>query len=362
MDSIKPHFDDYTLECLKQKLADKIGFSIAGKPDCAKLSALILNQNSEYISETTLYRLFFQQGKHKPYKNTLDILSAFVGFSDSLELVAKMHSEKTSANFHPIAGENHTTHSLLYHCLENAAYKPLSDYFDALESESEEIKEKVCLTLFDALKQSGKRQIFFDSFSTHPYVREYFFEKGHDPKFRIKQYDFAYKKYLRGIKNKDDWSGIQENIFGHAVLFRYYFLGKNYEEATRIGQSLFTQNPDSEVYRNHLHFFPYTRYVAYKLWYLHLNKSPKESIEHYAHFLLDACCSYQNTLNNYDKKILFYNTAEAFLASDLPEAYHWKLKNIFRPEFEKYPELVYSKHLKYSLHYFEPNGLMRRRP
>jgi hypothetical protein len=68
-------FDAYALECLKIKLCDVVHFIVASKPDCAKLSELIAKSGVGYVSESTLYRLFFQPEHHAPYKNTLDILA-----------------------------------------------------------------------------------------------------------------------------------------------------------------------------------------------------------------------------------------------------------------------------------------------
>jgi len=358
----KPHFDDYTLGCLAKAIAGKIGFVIAGKPDCARLSALILKQTHAYLSEATLYRLFFQAGKYRPYKSTLDILCAFVGFSDSFHFLAQAQSEKNLMALPSSASRNEVGNTLIYHCIENESHTALWDYFDSLEETSEGIKEQVCLTLFDALQKSEKRQQFFERFAVHPYVREYFFEKGHDPKFRIKQYDGAYKKYLRGINNKDEQAALQDSVFGHAVLFRHYFLFKKYKEAFQMGQSLYVKQAHVESNRKHLHVFPYMRYLAYKLWYLQMNSALESSREHYVAYLLEVCGSIKHTLDEYEQNILFYTIAEAFVGSDLPEVYHWKLKELFCSRFDQFPELVYSKHLRHSLRYFEPNGLMRHRP
>jgi hypothetical protein len=46
----------------------------------------------------------------------------------------------------------------------------------------------------------------------------------------------------------------------------------------------------------------------------------------------------------------------------LPERYHWELKEIFADEYKKIPEIVFTKNLKYSLSYFEMNGLLYHRP
>ena len=74
MSYFKTHIDEYFIQILKVKLAEKIGYVISNKPDCAKLSELISQKGNEYISESTIYRIFFQSEKHVPYKNTLDII------------------------------------------------------------------------------------------------------------------------------------------------------------------------------------------------------------------------------------------------------------------------------------------------
>ena len=78
MKIIKPHFDQFSLDQLKFAILEKIGYNITTKPDCAKLSDLIAKNGYGRISESTLYRLFFQFKKHRPYKSTLDILCKFI--------------------------------------------------------------------------------------------------------------------------------------------------------------------------------------------------------------------------------------------------------------------------------------------
>jgi hypothetical protein len=63
-----------------------------------------------------------------------------------------------------------------------------------------------------------------------------------------------------------------------------------------------------------------------------------------------------------EQKILFHTLAEAFIYSSLPETFHWDLKQIYKEEFKRFPESLFSKHLKYSLPYFNENGLLHYRP
>jgi hypothetical protein len=82
----------YTLSELKRQIALKLRFPIIGKPDCFKLSEVLLNEGYGSVSVSTLYRLFINYKGTIPYRHTLDILAHYTGylcwadFIDNLEV------------------------------------------------------------------------------------------------------------------------------------------------------------------------------------------------------------------------------------------------------------------------------------
>jgi len=67
---------------LKIKLNEKFGYHIKTKPDCAKLSQIILTNLSEYVSESTLYRFFILEDSPKISTVILNVLARLIGHSD----------------------------------------------------------------------------------------------------------------------------------------------------------------------------------------------------------------------------------------------------------------------------------------
>jgi hypothetical protein len=357
-----PHFDEYALERLKFKLSEKIGFIISNRPDCYKLSEIINQSGYGSISDTTIYRMFFSLKKHSPFKHTMDILAMFLGYKNSIELLENINSTRNALDYNGINTTPDTSNHLMFYCIENATYKPLQDYFNSLEDLPVFLKEKVGLSLYDNMLKSTKQIKMFNEFSKHKFFRQYFLEIAHDPKFRIKNYEFAYLKYLEGIDQNKTSNQFQEYIFGNAVLFRHYYLNNHYTKAEFVGDRIYKDISSLKPFESDLHIFPFIRFVAYKLWYLKMKNSTQIEQLEYAYYLLDLCKNRKSHLEFYEKKILFHTVAEAFLNSDLSEKFHWDLKEIFSKEFETFPDNLYSKHLKYSLNYFEPNGLIHHRP
>lgn len=362
MATIKPDFDQYTIDRLKVKLSNKIGYVIANKPDCAKLSESISKSGNGYISESTLYRLFFRSGSHRFYKSTYDILCQFIGYKDSLEFLEEVKEEQSSLHLNGIGTDINSSKTLLFYCVEHKAYHPLTDFFESTTEQSHQFKTSISVALFDSLQITNKQNYFFEEFADNQYIREYFFEKGHDPKFRIKNYDNAYLMYLKNIDKNQGIEQFQDYIFGNTILFRYYFLNNFYQDAFNIGNLIYDEFSSLENYQNEIYIFPFIRFTAYKLWFLELNEAKKETIKNYAYYLLDLCEKIKPSLEFLEQKILFHTIAETFINSSLPERFHFKLKDIYINEYERFPKKTFTKHLKYSLPYFEENGLLHYRP
>ena len=209
-----PNFDEYALECLKRMVSEKIGYQISNRPDCLKLSEIISENGIGYISDTTIYRLFFHNGKHKPYRYTTDILSIFAGYKNSHDFLDSINATRGTLYQHGINSIGKTNKSLIFYCIQNETYKPLMDYFDSLEETPESIKESVCLNLYDSLIASNKQVPFFNEFAKNNFFREYLLEKGYDPKFRIQNHEIAYIKYIKNTDINSNFEHMQEFIFG----------------------------------------------------------------------------------------------------------------------------------------------------
>jgi hypothetical protein len=362
MKIIEQVFDLFALERLKVKLSEKIGWLISNKSDCLKLSQIILENNSGKISDSTIYRIFFQSEKHKPYKYSLDILCKFIGFRDSRDFLYKIQDTREALHFNGISTEHQYKKSLLFYSLEHQAKYPLMDFFEETSESSHEFKRDISITIFDSLQMSSKQQWFFKNFAQQNYIRKYFFERGHDPKFRIKEYEYGYIEYLKNIDKEKDVHQLQDFLFGHCVLFRYYFLCNQTEQALSIGKILFEAEDLADIPFQGLYIFPFIRFKAYLLWYYEITFESRKIKDDYAHYLLNLVKRLKANFELPERKILFHTVAETFLYSSLSLSFHQRLKELFAEEFKRIPEAVYNKHLKYSLSYFEQNGLLHFRP
>jgi hypothetical protein len=362
MKTVKKHFDQFALDRLKFELLEKIGFKISTKPDCAKLSDLIIESSCGHVSESTIYRLFFQFEKHHPFKSTLDILCRFIGYKDSYEFIEKLAESRQELHFSGINTEPNKSNGLLFYCIEHTAKNPLIDFFQETNELNHSFKRDVSLAIFDGLLKTTQHDWFFKEFASEKFIREYFFERGHDTKFRIKNYDQAYFKYLESVNKDKDVNHFQDYLFGNCVLFRHYYLTKKTTKALDQAKVLYEEKLNVDAHQNELYIFPFIRYTAYKLWYMEITNAKPIELEGYALYLIDLCQRLKCQLETIEQKILFHTVAESFVNSSISESYHWELKKLFRDTFLGLPDIIYVKHLKYSLPYFNQNGLLQFRP
>jgi len=351
--------NSYTLSELKSQLSVKLRFPIIGKPDCFKLSQNLLKEGYGSVSVTTLYRLFINYNGIIPYQNTLDILVNYIGYSSWSDFVGKI--EVLNYNY-SINQQKNVTNTLIYHCIESSAIKPLNAFFESIEKMEYQFKTKVALDVYDSLLQVKKPELFFSKFHANTFVKQFVLEDAFDPYFRIKNYDYAYKLYSDETKKENSIEYLQDYVFSRALLFRHYFLTSNFDEALLIGNKIFKKYPVNSSELNSIHIFPNVRYRAYKLWYLFIKKKSNFLIDNYIEELLDFCRVFHLILDDVSKRIIFQTIAEVFCSLPINKKYHLELKTIFIKEFEQIPAAIFEKSLEISLPYFEANGLLHYRP
>lgn len=346
---------------LKSQIEVKLCFRITSKPDCKKLSEVLLLAGFGSVSETTLYRLFVNYSGIVPYQSTLNILVAYIGFS-SWEDFSEAINNKSQNNLKIINKQVISENGLLYQCIALEADKPLRAYFESLSDKSYEHQFLAGLDVFDSLRQVKNQKRFFTTFSKNDFVKQYVLEYLFDPAFRIKDSDYAYSLYAKKLKPSFTIHDLQDFVFSQSVLFRYYYLQGALDKAIAVGQKIYVSNPIENNEIEALFIFPKIRYKAYKLWFLELTGNDKASIEDYVIELLDYAKNSYSSLDTIFKRAVFHNIAEVFCHSTVTLKYHLLLKEIFKNEYALLPEKIFEKSIKNALPYFEANGLLHFRP
>jgi hypothetical protein len=355
-------FDDYSFNLLKIELAQKIGFSVNTTAECVKLSELIFNAGLPLVSESTLYRVFAQNRNHKPYKNTLSILSQYLGFG-SWDDFYKASTKKKIFNYqNGIITTPSIENNLVFQCIETEAFSALDNFLVKITEAELDAQETIALTIFDSLRGSSKTIPFFKRFSSTPFIRKQFFENCFDPSFRIPNYDLGFKYYLKNVNPYSGSSDLQDFIFAKTVLFRHYFMHNKHDKAFSIGNEIYHDMNLNQKDLESIYIFPRIRFMAYKLWYLKLIDVRHSLLEDYSSYLLYYCDEIYHKLDAIEKKILFYCVGEAFLGTETGPKYQSKLKHLFYKEYTDFPKYLFKKSIKEALPYFEPNGLLYRRP
>jgi hypothetical protein len=356
-------FDEFAVERLRYELSQKVGWKISNKLDCIRLAELISSGAFGAVSDSTLYRLFFMQEKHKPYKHTLDIICRFIGYQDSLAFLEKIEKSRKQLHANGVYMADTSGKSLIFYCLEHQSTTVLKDFFEAVDEMPMTFKMDLGVSVFDSLLKSTKQVWFFDEFSNNAFIRRYFFDKLHDPKFRIPHYDHGLLRYMESNRDGKVSDPESDFLFVHSVLFRYYFLSKQMEKAWQYGRLLYQEHKSMDVYDPDAMFiWPFIRFVCYRLWYLEMNKATKQEKEGYALYLLELCEQTRAKLSlRIEHNIIVHTLAETFINSGLPVSFHRKLKQVFAADFHRLPASVLDKHLRYCLPYFDENTILHFR-
>jgi hypothetical protein len=346
---------------LKSQIEVKLCFRITSKPDCKKLSEILLLAGFGSVSETTLYRLFVNYSGIVPYRNTLDKLVNYIGYP-TWENFLETIENKSPNNLTIINKQVINEKGLLYQCIALEADKPLQAYFESLSDKSYDHQFRVGLDVFDSLQQVKNQKRFFTTFIKNDFVKQYVLEYLFDPAFRIKDSDYAYSLYANKLKPSFNLDDLQDFVFSQSVLFRYYYLQGDQDKAMAVGKKIYVSNPIENNEIEALFIFPRIRYKAYKIWFLEMSGRDKASIEDYVIELLDFTKNSYSSLDTMAKRAVFHNIAEVFCHSTVTLKYHILLKEIFKNEFALLPEKLFEKSIKNALPYFEANGLLHFRP
>lgn len=351
---IRIEFDVGAIDQIKNEIIKKTGWGIYSKPDCIRLSQIINNSGAGQISESTLYRLFFQNHKHKPYKHTFDIIGRFLGYSDSVELHQRLSAITELNQYLGLVKTDSIKESLVYYTIQHKCKQALLDFFDSLTEDK--IKLTVALAVYHSLISNVNVKWFFDNFSDNKYIREYFFEKLHDPNFKIKHYEYGLLKYLEGTNLKNN---AQDYVFAKSVLFRHYYVCHNLELAKAIGIELYGPETIRKVSSQNLHIFPLVRYKAYQLIFLKLQEKGESEIAILYLDLVAWCRQIAKRLNHQESRIVYHTISDTLLQINADQ----KTQNDFMHEFKELykdgPSQLLNKNLSDALIYFNENGLER---
>ena len=266
----------YYDKILLDKIFNKTGIYITNKNECKLLSQIIANEKIGYLSESTLYRIFLNpNSNHKPYKNTLNILAqfcdysswdAFVNYCDSVYL------------FTDPAFLNKTFDTIITDFVNQQKFNSLIDVFDSVAHENYKTKEYIGLRSFMSFQKTTSFSNFIKNYGTHDFVRNILLEALYDPFHRIQGYTDSFQYYLEST-HPSDTNYLQDYIFANAVLFRYFYFN-DILKAKEIGKKLYEFPMRSNEFDT-IYIFPKARYVAYKMWYLHLKEAKKNTLIDY---------------------------------------------------------------------------------
>jgi len=344
------------LKRFKQEVFINIGFSIRSKSDCKKLSQLMTDYGNQTLSESTLYRFFFKTPEqHHCYQNTLDKLAAFVKL-DSWDAFCRKNNLDDNYNVSNGALKNYNT-SLIQRCIYNDEFKSLGGFMEDLPRDVDDnIKRVITLEIYNALLKNKKSNAaFYKNLSRIPSVRALFFENGIDPEFRISDYEIGLEYYLKNLYFEKSQQDLQDYIFGNCILFRYYYKIGNKDRALYYGSLLYEKNSFTIQSLSSIDVFPKSRWISYQLLYYKLvenNQLYERSENEIIHFIRKQLL--QN--NNFNNKIILYNTLDTFRICNSKTTSINKIKKIF---FDFLPEIKHATSLDSLMQQLEPNGLIR---
>ena len=283
------HLSEFQFSALKKKVEMEYGLSIHSKNDCLGLSKEIHARTKENISQSTIYRLFFQLDKHHPYQHTLDTIAAYCGYNSIQSLLNDINqdkkiSESLGANWN----FDEMKHSLLFRCISNQEFLSITDYLNSTPpSLTIENKCQLGYTIYMALQHCPKNEIqFYKRFHAHPVVRECFFELMIDPDFNLPNYETGIQLYLSVCQETNSIQKLQDYIFGNSILARYYFIQNKPLKFKSTFSLLLQKKNQSQKKYNQIHLFPQLRMLALSILHEHEKSNPTE-FTHFANEIIN---------------------------------------------------------------------------
>jgi hypothetical protein len=189
-----------------------------------------------------------------------------VNYCDSVHLF-------TDANF-----LNKTFDTIITDLVNQEKFNSLIDIFDSVSNENYKTKEYVGLRTFISFQKNTSFSTFVKKYGQHVFVRNILLEALYDPFHRIHGYTDSFQYYLE-LTHPNDTNYLQDYIFANAVLFRYFYFN-DILKAKEISKKLYGFPISSNEF-DAIYIFPRARYIAYKMWYLHLNEAKNNTLTNY---------------------------------------------------------------------------------
>jgi hypothetical protein len=346
---------------LRKYIRLKTSLLIHTKTECERLSSQIKDQTQILISASTLYRIFIAEENSKPYLNTLNGLSVFCGFKDWYEFENHVNE---LARFDFSYGKIHINEkpvsSFIKICVHNNQLDVLYQYASQFPEEIDfEKKIRIGYELYQSLLDNPNSNLaFFDKFSGLPLIRGAFFEYMADPDFKIKDYEYGLKCYLKYCEPAVKLNDYRDVIFAKSMLFRHYYISGHIDNANQLGKELYQTGIKKKFDFDSLYIFPKFRFLAYQLFYKHLN-ADNDSVLAYKQYLLEYCENNISNWSSFEQSVAFYNVAEVFSITKANKSTVEHLKKIFQELLSKLPKSKINKSLDKLLPYFQENGLIK---
>jgi hypothetical protein len=345
------------LRGLKWYLDIKVGFTISNQLDCRKVVELIQIEIGSSISESTLYRLFlWQNNQNSPYLHTLEILAKFIGYlswrdleKDILELISYQF------NYGALEEENNYS-SLLKICIHFNTLKPLYNFLEQF-SEQIHINKKFLLgqEIFQSLKSNpNKNLLFFKNFQNLPIVRSSLFEIMADPEFSVPHYEQGLKYYLGTLKPHQSTKALQDFVFAHTLLLRYYFVMSKKSKVLKTGKLLYNDLEISNEEIETIFIFPKIRFFTYKLFY-HFMLSGFD-MEYWRWLREEAISLAVNAPFEYQRIIIHTILDTLQINPSLQTLTYDEFSLLFPAIFDKLPDYVKHLPINKKIKFLDPNA------
>jgi hypothetical protein len=301
-------------EILLELIYKKSKLKISTKSDCNLLSSLIYKDIGSTLSESTLYRVLIK--KENPlihYKNTLNIISRYCGFSDWDNF--ENYTNNTNL-FNNSTFLNNIFETTIEKLIEDNKFNNIIDIFETTKESNYKTKEFIGLYTFKGFKKFSTFSNFIKKYGSNSFVRQILIEALYDPHHRLHSYTEGIKFYLKATP-KSNSNYLQDIIFAQTVLFRHFYKTGEYKQMISIGHLLYNSiNYSSEIEK--IHLFRKIRFNAYKIYHIILkNESPMQAHEYISVFLNWIEFEIQKVHSLIELNILYQTTKEVLIDLNL---------------------------------------------